>query len=93
MVDTPSPARFSSSARLRADAEALRALHRPGDPLEAPVSVLAAAGGPSLPELRELGVARVSFGPGPLGVALAALQRAAGAPSRARRSPRTCGSA
>jgi len=65
MVDTPSPARFSSSARLRADAEALRALHRPGDPLV----------------------------PGPLGVALAALQRATGALSRARRSPRTCGSA
>ena len=59
-----------------------------GDPREigrlvegmgAPVSVLATAGGPSLPELRDLGVARVSFGPGPLGVALAALQRAAGA--------------
>ncbi|MDP9294353.1 MAG: isocitrate lyase/phosphoenolpyruvate mutase family protein, partial [Actinomycetota bacterium] len=42
-----------------------------------PVSVLAAPGGPSLLELRELGVARVSFGPGPLGVALAALHRAA----------------
>ncbi|HYM57921.1 MAG TPA: isocitrate lyase/phosphoenolpyruvate mutase family protein [Solirubrobacteraceae bacterium] len=47
--------------------------------MEAPVSVLATADGPSLSELRELGVARVSFGPGPLGVALAALQRAAGA--------------
>jgi 2-methylisocitrate lyase-like PEP mutase family enzyme len=42
-----------------------------------PVSVLGGAGGPTLPELASLGVARVSYGPGPLGVALAALSRAA----------------
>jgi 2-methylisocitrate lyase-like PEP mutase family enzyme len=43
----------------------------------APVSVLATPKSPPLAELERLGVARVSFGPGPLGVAMAALQRAA----------------
>jgi 2-methylisocitrate lyase-like PEP mutase family enzyme len=43
----------------------------------APVSVLATPKGPSLAVLERLGVARVSFGPGSMGVALAALQRAA----------------
>ena len=43
----------------------------------APVSVLAVPGGASLAELHRLGVARVSFGPGPMGVAMAALRRAA----------------
>lgn len=43
----------------------------------APVSVLARAGGPSLARLAELGVARISFGPGPMGVATAALRDAA----------------
>ncbi len=45
--------------------------------LPIPVSVLARPQGPSIGELAELGVARISFGPGPMGIALAALQRAA----------------
>jgi 2-methylisocitrate lyase-like PEP mutase family enzyme len=45
--------------------------------IEAPVSVLSRPGAPSVRELQELGVARVSFGPGPMGLALAALARAA----------------
>jgi 2-methylisocitrate lyase-like PEP mutase family enzyme len=45
--------------------------------IDAPVSVLAVPGAPSVSELQELGVARVSFGPGPMGVALAALARTA----------------
>lgn len=45
------------------------------DRLGAPVNALGTAGGPSVRELEELGVARVSFGPGPLGAALAALAR------------------
>ncbi len=42
-----------------------------------PISVLAGAGGPTLAELAAAGVARVSYGPGPQGVAMAALARAA----------------
>jgi len=42
-----------------------------------PISVLGGAGGPTLAELAGVGVARVSYGPGPLGVAMAALSRAA----------------
>jgi 2-methylisocitrate lyase-like PEP mutase family enzyme len=45
--------------------------------IDAPVSVLATPGAPSVSELQQLGVARVSFGPGPMGVALAALARTA----------------
>ena len=45
--------------------------------IDAPVSILAAPGAPSVSELQQLGVARVSFGPGPMGVALAALARIA----------------
>jgi 2-methylisocitrate lyase-like PEP mutase family enzyme len=45
--------------------------------IDAPVSVLARPGAPSVSELQELGVARVSFGPGPMGVALAALAKTA----------------
>jgi 2-methylisocitrate lyase-like PEP mutase family enzyme len=41
------------------------------------VSVLAGAHGPALDDLQRIGVARVSFGPGPMGVALAALREAA----------------
>lgn len=41
------------------------------------VSVLAGAHGPALDDLQRIGVARVSFGPGPMGVALAALRDAA----------------
>jgi 2-methylisocitrate lyase-like PEP mutase family enzyme len=42
-----------------------------------PISLLLGAGGPPLAELARLGVARVSYGPGPMGVAMAALSRAA----------------
>jgi len=42
-----------------------------------PVSVLGGAGGPVLADLARLGIARVSYGPGPLGVAMSALGRAA----------------
>jgi 2-methylisocitrate lyase-like PEP mutase family enzyme len=42
-----------------------------------PVSVIGGAGGPTLAELAKVGVARISYGPGPLGVAMAALSRAA----------------
>jgi 2-methylisocitrate lyase-like PEP mutase family enzyme len=41
------------------------------------VSVLAGAHGPALDELQRLGVARVSFGPGPMGVAMSSLRDAA----------------
>src|SRR4051794_10844903 len=47
------------------------------DGIDAPVSVLARPGAPSVTELQDLGVARVSFGPGPMGAALAALARTA----------------
>ena len=57
------------------DAATIKALV---DGIEAPVSVLARPGAPSVTELQELGVARVSFGPGPMGVALAALAKTAG---------------
>ena len=53
-----------------------------------PVSVLGGAGGPSLAELARIGIARVSYGPGPLGVAMAALSRAAETPARGRRPAR-----
>jgi 2-methylisocitrate lyase-like PEP mutase family enzyme len=43
----------------------------------APVSLLAGPNGPSLEELERLGVARVTFGPGTLGIAMAALAKAA----------------
>ncbi len=42
-----------------------------------PVSVGAGAGGPARAELAAAGVSRISYGPGPLGVAMAALRRAA----------------
>ena len=41
------------------------------------ISVIATPAGPTLEELAGLGVARISLGPGPMGIALAALQRAA----------------
>ncbi|MGH3104376.1 MAG: isocitrate lyase/PEP mutase family protein [Gaiellaceae bacterium] len=50
---------------------------RLAEALERRLSVLATSDSPPLARLRELGVARVSFGPGPLGIALAALERAA----------------
>jgi 2-methylisocitrate lyase-like PEP mutase family enzyme len=42
-----------------------------------PVSVFGSAGGPTLAEYARIGVQRVSYGPGPMGVAMAALRRAA----------------
>jgi 2-methylisocitrate lyase-like PEP mutase family enzyme len=42
-----------------------------------PVSVLGGAGGPTLAQLAEAGIARVSYGPGPMGAAAAALRRVA----------------
>jgi 2-methylisocitrate lyase-like PEP mutase family enzyme len=42
----------------------------------APVNAFGRPGGPSVAELEALGVARVSFGPGPMGAAMAALRRA-----------------
>ena len=43
--------------------------------IDAPVNAFGVPDGPSVRELADLGVARVSFGPGPLGAALAALAR------------------
>jgi 2-methylisocitrate lyase-like PEP mutase family enzyme len=45
--------------------------------IDAPISVFGFPGGPGLAELERLGVARVSLGPGTMGVAMAALGRAA----------------
>ena len=45
--------------------------------IRGPVSVMAGAGSPPIAELDAAGVARVSFGPGPMGVAYAALGRLA----------------
>jgi 2-methylisocitrate lyase-like PEP mutase family enzyme len=42
-----------------------------------PISILAGPGSPPLAEIGRIGIARVSYGPGPLGVAMAALKRAA----------------
>ena len=42
-----------------------------------PISVFAGAGSPTLAELARIGVARVSYGPGPMGIAMAALKGAA----------------
>jgi 2-methylisocitrate lyase-like PEP mutase family enzyme len=56
------------------DLETLEALAKD---MGGPVSVLGGAGGPALAELARIGIARVSYGPGPLGVAMAALSRAA----------------
>jgi 2-methylisocitrate lyase-like PEP mutase family enzyme len=39
-----------------------------------PVSLIAGAGSPPLAELAKLGIARVSYGPGPMGAAMAALR-------------------
>jgi 2-methylisocitrate lyase-like PEP mutase family enzyme len=43
--------------------------------IAAPVNAYGRPGGPSVSELEALGVARVSFGPGPMGAAMAALGR------------------
>ena len=42
--------------------------------INGPVNVLASAGSPTIPELQELGVARVSFGAGPMRATLALLK-------------------
>ena len=46
--------------------------------LACPINVLAGAGGPSIPELAKLGVARVSLGSGPMRAALTLVERLAG---------------
>jgi 2-methylisocitrate lyase-like PEP mutase family enzyme len=53
------------------DAETLRELVRR---IRGPVSILARPGTPPLAELARIGIARVSYGPGPMGYAMAALQ-------------------
>jgi 2-methylisocitrate lyase-like PEP mutase family enzyme len=50
-------------------------LRRLVEQIDGPVNAFGVPGGPSVHELEDLGVARVSFGPGPLGAALAALHR------------------
>ncbi len=45
--------------------------------LHFPINILAVAGGPTIPELKALGVARVSFGSGPARAALTLLQQIA----------------
>jgi 2-methylisocitrate lyase-like PEP mutase family enzyme len=45
--------------------------------IRGPVSIMGGAGSPPLAELARIGISRVSYGPGPLGVAMAALARAA----------------
>lgn len=45
--------------------------------IRGPISVFGSAAGPTLDELARLGIPRVSYGPGPMGVAMAALTRAA----------------
>jgi 2-methylisocitrate lyase-like PEP mutase family enzyme len=45
--------------------------------LECPVNILAVPGAPSIPELKQLGVARVSLGSGPMRAGLGLLQRIA----------------
>jgi 2-methylisocitrate lyase-like PEP mutase family enzyme len=56
------------------DVDTLEALVRG---VRGPISILAGPGSPPLAEIARLGIARVSYGPGPLGVAMAALKRAA----------------
>ena len=56
------------------DAETLQELVRR---IRGPVSILGGPGAPPLDELARIGIARVSYGPGPLGVAMAALRDAA----------------
>ncbi len=56
------------------DAETLQALVRR---IRGPVSILGGPGTPPLAELARIGIARVSYGPGPMGVAMAALRDAA----------------
>lgn len=51
------------------------ALRRLVEQIDGPVNAFGEPGGPSVRELEGLGVARVSFGPGPLGAALASLHR------------------
>jgi 2-methylisocitrate lyase-like PEP mutase family enzyme len=55
----------------------LATLERLAKEMGGPISVLCGAGGPTVAQLASAGVARVSYGPGPQGVALAALARAA----------------
>jgi 2-methylisocitrate lyase-like PEP mutase family enzyme len=45
--------------------------------LKAPINVLATAGAPSIPELKKLGVKRISYGSGPMRAAMGLLRRIA----------------
>jgi len=56
--------------------------------MRGPVSVLAGAGAPPVRDLAAAGVARVSFGPGPMGVAYAALARLVGDVASGNPGPR-----
>jgi 2-methylisocitrate lyase-like PEP mutase family enzyme len=84
-TDDPEAAFLRGQAYARAGADCIfvpgvtdaRTIRELVEGIDAPVSVLARPGAPSVRELQELGVARVSFGPGPMGVALAALARTA----------------
>jgi 2-methylisocitrate lyase-like PEP mutase family enzyme len=55
----------------------LDTLKRLASRMGGPISVMGGAGGPTRAQLAAAGVARVSYGPGPYGVATAALRRAA----------------
>jgi 2-methylisocitrate lyase-like PEP mutase family enzyme len=84
-ADDPEAAILRGQAYVRAGADCVfvpgvtdpRTIAALVEGIGAPVSVLARPGSPSVTELQELGVARVSFGPGPMGAALAALARTA----------------
>ena len=53
-----------------------------------PISVFGMPGGPTLAEYARIGVARVSYGPGPMGVAMAALKTRRRDAARGRRTAR-----
>ena len=53
-----------------------------------PISVFGMPGGPTLAEYARIGVARVSYGPGPMGVAMAALKTRRRDAARRRRTAR-----
>ena len=68
---SPMPAPTASSRSILGPGSARRVLQRVGSP----VNAFGRPGGPTVAELEALGAARVSFGPGPQGAALAALNR------------------
>ena len=93
------PSRRSSAAPRTSEAGAdcifVPGVARPGDArarwsreMGGPVSVLAGAAARRSAELARIGVARVSYGPGPLGVAMAALRARGRDAARGRRAAR-----